>query len=254
MREELKLPLRMVNKVGTHPTNVKSDEAAIPLSSTFLHRTVHDAGHDLRSPLFVIRGYTQLLQKTEDKGCLKRGIKLMEEASFKMEKTINGFVELMDIYTLPNQEIEPLSAEPIIDATILELSPAESLQNAITFRKNIIHTDIILFNKGYFTTIVKCLLENAISHNSEQDQLNIYIAFEKIDNDIVLTIQDDGQGIDPMADKNKLKKPFFKYTENPDQVGLGLAKVEAIAKVTGNQFDLESVHGAGTLCQFIFRS
>lgn len=145
---------------------------------------------------FVIRGYTKLLQRTEDKDCLKRGIKLMEEASHKLENTVNGFVELMDIYTLLNPEKKFLSLNSEIDNVAKNLnSLKENIGPIIT--KNFNLKEKLFFNDSYLTTILTSLIDNAVRHNIEQENLEITVTYKQMANDsILLAVEDNGKGVD----------------------------------------------------------
>ena len=248
-------PNTQSNSAKSHITPQKAplpNAESTLLSNSFLHRTIHDAGHDLRSPLFVIRGYAQLLQRTQDKERLKRGMELMEEASFKMEKTINGFVELMDIYSLPNAEKKITLLESIVDSSSIALSIIEENIDDIIIL-NIEPNQKLFFNENYLKVIVLSLLENAVRHNLGQENLMIEIRCRRTKNgSIILEVDDNGKGIDLSVEQETLKKPFYKHG-GPENIGIGLAKVEAIAQVTKNSFAIKSIPGIGTKCTFTFR-
>jgi len=252
----------MIDPSSSQPHNPSSSTAKIQfpntgtvpnsLSKAFLHRTIHDAGHDLKSPLFVIRGYSQLLQRVEDKDALNRGIKLMEQASYKLEHTINGLVELMDIYTASDLKEENLQLNQIIDEATIDLHDKYEAVD-FTIHHTISEEEHLLFEESFLKTILSCLLDNAIRHNQDREILQLSIEFNRMeDGKAVLVVEDNGKGIDKESDLNIIKKPFYKFGENTETVGVGLAKVEAIAQVTNNSFSIESEVWNGTKCSFYF--
>ena len=91
------------------------------ISNGFLHELTHSVGHDLRSPMFVIRSYSQLLKKNQDKDRLDRGLNMIGEATLNMEKIIDGLVQLVDIYTLPTPNYEKLDFKTVFDAVQVQL-------------------------------------------------------------------------------------------------------------------------------------
>jgi len=241
----------ILHKLGTEPIVLSSKLNLF--TSDFLYDTVHAAGHDLRSPLFVIRSYGHLLQKTQEKDRLKRGFQLIEEATFKMEKTINDFVGLMDIYTVPFPPKQMVSLQAAFESAKVELV------NLISKCQPLISFDFDDFPQVYFTIkhlkdIMIYLIDNAMRHNQENKNLEIKIKSEKVENGIALIVEDNGKGINDIDEQNKVKNPFYKYTDNPDCIGIGLAKVQAIAQVSESSFELESKLNNGLACHFVFAS
>lgn len=245
MQEHSMLSTR-TTKIG----NQKHLSTNLPIP--FLHQTIHDVGHDLRSPLFVIRGYSQLLQKTQEKERLERGFQLMEEASVKMEKIINGFVQLMDIYTVPSAKMELISLNTILKKVESALM-GEKNETQVTINKNFPSNSQVYYNQQYLYTILYSLLDNSVRHNQNQEDLEITIDLTNEKNDIFLNITDNGKGIDLTTDKEKIKQPFYKQEESTDSVGIGLAKVQAIAQVSQSTFHIESKKEKGTKCIFVFK-
>lgn len=220
------------------------------LSNSLLHKTVHAAGHDLRSPLFVIRSYSQLLQKTQEKKLLENGFQLMDEATTKMEKTINELVGLIDLYTLPFPTKKMVSFEIAIESAKLQLTKLINKHQPKLYH-DFNDFSTVNFNEQYLANILVFLIDNAIRHNAEKENLEIKISSKKTGKDLVLVVQDNGQGI--KDDPENVKAAFYTYTSNedPECVGMGLAKVQAIAQVSQNSFLIESKPGL-TKVSFVF--
>jgi len=113
MSTNFRLKEDIQHKVGNQSSTPSKNHPHPIVTNSFLNKTVHAAGHDLRSPLFIIRSYSQLLQKTQEKRILHQGLQLMDEATKTMEKTINEFVGLIDIYTLPFPDKTSVSFEGV---------------------------------------------------------------------------------------------------------------------------------------------
>ncbi len=246
MSIETSLKSKVQHKLGQESVQTHSN----PLTQTFLYKTTHAAAHDLRSPLFVIRSYSHLLQKTQEKERLERGFKLIDEATYRMEKTINEYIGLIDIYTTPFPTKELISFESAFEETQNELA---GIINQVNPK---ITTDFksqpqVFFNKKYLRDILTYFIENAIKHNIEKEDLQIKVSSERIENEIVLIIQDNGKGIEGAKENEKVKDAF--YSENPDCIGMGLSKIQAIAQVSQNTFYIESQPQQITSCYFVFK-
>ncbi len=253
MNTKIKLKKEVQHKLGSKSLAPSIHPPALTITNSFLHNTVHAAGHDLRSPLFIIRAYSQLLQKTQDKSMLDNGLRLMDEATSKMEKTLNEFVGLIDIYTLPFPEKTNISFENAFEAAMFQLvSLFHEYRPNVTCDFDDFPT--IKFNEKYLIDILSCLIDNAIRHNTQNENLAIKIFTKKEENGLVLVVQDNGHGIED--DLEKIKNPFYSYTkeEQPDCIGIGLAKVQAIAQVSQNSFYLQSELGGFTTANFVFKN
>ena len=250
MSTNIRLKKSVQHKVGDQPT-IQSDDLPNPVvTNSFLHKTVHAAGHDLRSPLFVIRAYSQLLQRTQEKGVLDQGLQLMDEATGRMEKTINEFVHLIDLYTLPFPEKTIVSFEAAFETVQFQLvRMINEYQPTISFD----FTDFPTahFNEKYLIDILNYLLDNAMRHNSDQEDLIIHVYSKMVNNQLTLVVEDNGKGIED--DPSKVSSPFYTYTkeEQPECIGMGLAKIQAIAQVSKCAFLLESEAGV-TRGRFVF--
>ena len=155
------------NAVSPHKSNSKSatpgaDAKNLDDNSTFqsklnhtdLNKMIHAAGHDLRSPLFVIRSYTQLLKKTKEQEKVDRGFDLMSDATYKMENIINSLVGLIDVYSLP----KPTKVETSFEEVFNEAK--YNLVNEISSFDPIIKSD--------FKQIEHCLLYTSPSPRDQR--------------------------------------------------------------------------------------
>ena len=75
------------------------------------------------------------------------------------------------------------------------------------------------------------------------------IRIEDKENYLLLSISDDGQGIE-MKDIGNLSQPFF--TTKVDGTGLGLVIIERILRDHGAEFGIETVAGKGTVFSIQF--
>ena len=242
MSTKIRLKKEIQHKLGNQSLNAPTDPPASVVSPSFLHKTVHAAGHDLRSPLFVIRAYSQLLKRTQEKKVLEQGLELMDEATGKMEKTINEFVGLIDIYTQPFPAKTSVSLENAFETAQFQLvCLIQDHQPNISY--DFTECLSVHFNEKYLINIFTYLLDNAIRHNTGKEDLEIMVSSKIVNNDVIITVQDNGKGIED--DLDKVKNAFYSYTqeEQPECVGMGLAKIHAIAQVSQNSFSLESKPG-----------
>jgi len=219
------------------------------MSSELLHKTIHASGHELRSPIFVIRSYAHLLQKVQDRAKMNTGFAMIEEATVKMENLVGGLVALIDLYTQPVPTPESISSEKLVAAIEHQLGEF-FVDESPNFTADFSGISEILFPQKYLIDLLVQLLDNAFRHNIGQKDLWVQLTAKEAEDGIVLTVSDNGKGIDLNNASNDITAPFYTYSDDESCVGLGLAKVSAIAQVTGCTSHLESSPGLGTHYQF----
>lgn len=242
MDTEFSLKNQTKHAIG-NVTSISSER--LGMSPDLLNQTIHATGHELRSPIFVVRSYAHLLQKVQDSTKIKVGFGMIEEATIKMEKLVDGLVALIDLYTQPVPKSEPVSSENLIRSVRFELSDFFSSDNP-NFIVNITALNDIQFPKKCLVDLLVQLLDNAFRHNSEQKNLSVRCTAKRVEDGILLIVSDNGKGIDLTNSSNKVTAPFYTYSDDDSCIGLGLAKVSAIVQVTGCTQHLESTPGQGT--------
>ncbi len=98
----------------------------------------------------------------------------------------------------------------------------------VIFETNEHHVDLPYQSKSILLRIVQEFLQNSIKHAKGK---NINVSLNKSENNVLLTMQDDGIGFD----KNKITS-----------TGIGLSNMKKRAEIIGGKFVLESNFGKGT--------
>jgi signal transduction histidine kinase len=103
----------------------------------------------------------------------------------------------------------------------------------------------ITFSIRKLRSIIYNLLSNAIKFRSPERRPKIFIKTEREDNFIIISIKDNGIGIDP----NKQEAIFSKYFRLENQIegtGVGLYLVKGIVINAGGKILVESQVGKGS--------
>jgi len=233
-------------------SKIHSLENTALISNQFLNKLTHTVGHDLRSPMFVIRSYAQLLHRNKEKERLDRGLNMIGDATLKMEKIIDGLVSLVDIYTKPAPEPTTLYFHQILEQVQIQLcNEIEMHQPKFIVSFEAVGT--INFPASYLKEIMFNLIDNAIRHNADNKDLIIKINTVKKGDKTILNIIDNGKEVIAPKEFEKLKDPFYTNCKIQTQAGLGLSKVEAIAQKVGGKFIMDNALGFEMMiCKFVF--
>ncbi|MDX1596422.1 MAG: HAMP domain-containing sensor histidine kinase [Nitrosopumilaceae archaeon] len=203
--------------------------------------------HELKTPLFPIKGYAQILKKENLSGNLNKlqseAVNEIYESSKRLDKLIGDiltaqkiergqltfnkkFTKVNDILTDQVSKLKPILDEKRIQINISETSNKE------------IYTDSDRINE-VFTN----LITNSIDFIPEGDgQINIGAYFNE--NKAIFYVQDNGSGI-PQNKLNNLFKKFYQIDSSAkrkhDGSGLGLAICKGIIEGLGGKIWVESI-------------
>ena len=178
--------------------------------------------HDLRTPLTRIKLQLSFIK---DKEISK---KLSDDVG-EMEKMLNEYLQFASSRSAETTETFDLSE--LLETTIMK------------YEKKEITTDISkeVFLDGRKNLMQRCfsnLIDNAIKYSA-----NVYISLRKLNNNILIIIDDDGPGI-PENERENVFKPFYKIDksrgDSKSSVGLGLSIASDIVKSHGGNIKLET--------------
>lgn len=145
------------------------------------------------------------------------------------------FIEKVDLHPLLIPEIKTLQSWCI--------------QKGIGIEVNLDEREILTDAK-WLAFILRQLLTNAVKYNSQSD---IYIRSVKIDDHIVIEIQDEGRGIDPRDIPRIFEKGFTSTSTHQDHAatGMGLYLAKKAADSLFIQLNVQSTLGVGTTFSLI---
>ena len=178
--------------------------------------------HDLRTPLTRIKLQLSFIK---DKEISK---KLSDDVG-EMEKMLNEYLQFASSRSAETTETFNLSK--LLETTIMK------------YEKKEITTDISkeVFLDGRKNLMQRCfsnLIDNAIKYST-----NVYVSLRKLNNNILIIIDDDGPGI-PENERENVFKPFYKIDksrgDSKSSVGLGLSIASDIVKSHGGNIKLET--------------
>lgn len=154
--------------------------------------------HELRTPLTSIRGYTEVLEKRKDMNQEDREhlYKIIHKNISRLESLIKGVSDLTQIekrtFNLNKKQFDFLTLiDELMNDYKLKIGDQIINSNKISSSTN---QFLINADKDRIEQIITNLIDNAIKH-TPHDNKKIEIAFKIIDQNLELTIEDNGAGI-----------------------------------------------------------
>ncbi|MBC7758423.1 MAG: PAS domain-containing protein [Phormidesmis sp. FL-bin-119] len=210
------------------------------------HETLLDTiSHDIKGPLSsLLLTINQLKKISTDKSkTFLLFFKILESSVKKMEAII---MELTDAGKLKDKykvEEERLDFENILEDVRLTLA-GTIMESGAVISSNI-NVSEISYSRRKLRSVVYNLVNNAIKFHLPGKVPNILISTKKENKYVVITVKDNGIGID----KTKHKEVFSKYSRVGNTVegsGIGLYLVNEIVTNSGGKILLDSQLGKGS--------
>ncbi|HRK29631.1 MAG TPA: HDOD domain-containing protein [Tepidisphaeraceae bacterium] len=200
------------------------------------------AAHEMNNPLMVISGRSKMLEQelTDPKQ------KQLAAKIFDNSQRLSGIItELMDF---AKPEAARPAAVPI--NTVLEQAITIAKQTEIrtdtTLTSSLGQTPAVQVDPGQTSAAMAELIVNAVQSLPETGgKVEMNAAFDPFSQKVVLTIADNGCGMDEQTLKHAFD-PFFSFKKAGRRRGLGLSKALRWIEFNGGAIRLESRPGVGT--------
>ncbi|MEA2198631.1 MAG: hypothetical protein QOJ25_2682 [Solirubrobacteraceae bacterium] len=208
-------------------------------------RFIATASHELRTPVFSLGGFVELLQDEDlDEETRRR---FLDQVRDQVERLRKLSVDLLEISRLDSGSLE-LRPEQV---DLGELTRSVSGEFEPALAQHDAHLELRLATRAVealcdpvrVAQIMRILLDNALTHNPPGTRIVVTAVRE--DGHIVLAVRDDGVGI-PQHALARIFEPF--YTANEGQgSGLGLAIASELAERMSGRLTVESGPNRTTL-------
>ncbi len=186
--------------------------------------------HDLRTPITVLKGYLDYLEKNIPQE------KLTEDTLLDTVSSMQGAVNRLELYVegvRDIEKIENIEIEKRFENVKLLLNELRSNVRQLTGDKEIIilndiTVDKIQIDKSVFFRILENLLQNALRYAEKQVSINL--SHKK--DFLILTVKDDGKGFSA-ADLEKATTVFYSNDKEKQHFGIGLSVCKILCEKHG---------------------
>jgi len=114
--------------------------------------------------------------------------------------------------------------------------------------------EMVLGEVTYLDSIVLNVLTNAIKYRSKDRNSYVKISSSIKDHYLILSIEDNGLGIDLVHNKDKLFGMFKTFHNHPDARGVGLFITKNQIEALGGTIELESEENKGSTFKIYFQN
>lgn len=231
--------------------DLKAQESMIADHETLLDTISHDFKTPLTSVILALELFKRkYLKEMSDAAPL---INTVEKGVYQMRSIINELIDTRKQQHKYKSEEELLSFEHIIEDVRLTLS--EVIQSSGAVIRTDIKASEILFSRRKLRSILYNLVNNAIKFHMKDHPPVIQISTVQEGEFIVISVKDNGIGIDPHMHDAVFRK-YYRVKENPEVEGsgIGLFLVKEIITNAGGTILIESEKDKGSEFKISLRS
>ncbi|MDU3687811.1 MAG: HAMP domain-containing sensor histidine kinase [Anaerococcus hydrogenalis] len=208
---------------------------------------ISSVSHELRTPLTSIKGWAITLQSKEiqkNEEMLSQGLIIIENEGERLSLMVEDLLNFSRLSSSSFQyEKENLNIVEIVREVYHQLYP-RSLNEKINFEFKTAYDNIIVdCDKNRIKEVFINIIDNAMKFTDKEGHVDLMIT--KDDDNVVIEIKDDGEGIKE-DEIPFVSSKFFKGSSSKSQTGLGLSICEEIVKAHDGKLIIKSKYTEGT--------
>lgn len=211
----------------------------------FLRDIAGITSHDLKSPLKSIQVLLNLLVSTSNATEQKKISSRMENMIVSMLRDLETLTDVLSAENNIHFTPVPVSFEEIL-CEHLENLHGQIISSGAKVNYNFSACREIHFPKPYLKSIMLNLLSNALKYHHTQRLPVISFYTSRQPGKVLLTVEDNGLGIDLHKHGDELFGLHNTFHENKDSRGIGLYLVKKQLELMGGSIEAESEVGKGT--------
>ena len=212
---------------------------------------VHNSSHELKTPLFIIGGYIDMIKRWG-----KKDPEIFNEALISIEDETKSMNLLIEKLLFIAKESEIKSEKNEVELSEIILGCISSLKHQYP-KSNINFTPeytIIKSDEGLIKLLIKNILENSIKYG-KNNPIDISITNNDEQKQAILTIKDHGIGM-TSEELRHIYDRFFRANKSRSKEiqghGLGMSIVKRIINLLNLDIKISSTSNIGTTVEIFF--
>ncbi|PKG52788.1 sensor histidine kinase [Olleya sp. 1-3] len=244
-------PLRIV---GTHTDITKQKEAELSLKKSIdvitdqnnkLKSFAHIVSHNLKQHAGNFESILKFHEEADSDAEKQEMVRHLRTVSKSLSKTLNSLSQIVTLQSKESIRDKNIEIGKEVNAVIEELTFIISESSTIIYN-NVRSNCNVYFSASYLHSILQNLITNAIKYKHTDRNPVITIDSDCIDDDLELTISDNGKGIDLEKFGKDIFGLYKTFHHNEDAEGVGLYLVKNQVEAFGGTITIDSKIDVGT--------
>ncbi|EMT39979.1 HAMP domain-containing sensor histidine kinase [Thermoanaerobacter thermohydrosulfuricus] len=246
----VKINYKEEDELGDLAKSMNTMVKQLSITDKFRKDLIANISHDLKTPLGLIRGYSEMLLDYygDDKEKREKYLNTVIKETERMSKLVDDVLQLSKLQSgMVEIKEEPIDLEKLIFET-LDIFEIQILEKNIEVKLNNLKLKVIA-DREMIKRVIINIISNAMA--SMENGGILTITAEPQDKEILIKVSDTGCGI-PQKDLEHIFDRYYKG--NKSGTGLGLAIVKEILTLHGSKYGIESQEGVGTTFYFTLKA
>lgn len=218
--------------------------------NTRLQNFAYIISHNIRSHSANLTGLVRLLRAAPDEAEGALFLEMLQTSTDKLAETIVNLNEIVTVNSHADQPLEPRGLRWEVDKTIDALNILVH-ESGVAVTVDIPADVTVSVVPAYLDSILLNLLSNAIKYRAATAP-RVALGYHREGDYRVLTIADNGLGIDLARNRSKVFGMHKTFHGNADARGLGLFITKNQIEAMNGRIDLESEVGVGSTFKVYF--
>lgn len=205
-------------------------------------RFIQDASHELRTPIAVALGHTELIKRMSTEELVVKDAGVAMDEMLRLRRLADRLLILASVDHPGFLHTSAVDLAPLVVETLRRWSTEDRRWSVGVVDEATVDAD-----PDRLQLALDALIENAIKHTTPDD--SIELSLKRQGREAALMVEDTGTGIPPEA----LEQIFDRFARaDPGRsrdwggVGLGLSVVKAVAEAHGGSVEVHSAPGKGS--------
>lgn len=219
-------------------------------------RFIADASHELKTPIAVIKGMVEILNREDfdDEETQKEFLTQIDVEINRLDVLVKDLLQLSRLsMSNPILERKKINLCTIIDKAIASLEK-EAVKKGLQIKKEYQNQDDVFCDPMRMQQVILNLLSNAIKYS---DTGSITLRTSSRGYFYVLEVEDQGMGLSA-EDQEKIFDRFYRVDDGRSRKsggsGLGLAITKGIIEAHSGKLEVESEKGKGTIFRVLLKN
>lgn len=222
-------------------------------STADLDNFVYLASHDLRQPISNMAGlFTEIKHTaTFTDPEAERMVHMFEAALQQAVRTIDGLAEIVQQQRQELVPVEALALHPMAEEILASLQP-QVLAKQAAFTLDFGAVPTLHTTRPALYSVFYNLFSNALKYSEPGRPLRVAAHSARVAGTVVLTVQDNGRGLDLTQYGDKVFQLFSRFHPEEEGTGTGLYLVNRLLTQAGGHIEVESEVGQGATFRLVW--